>query len=154
MQELANDAQLDQESVRLMAKSSYGTHWAAIDAAGDICLITLVEDESVWGLNCMPRPAFYANGASLRVAGSPDSGTVAHLLPPGLNEAAVQDAVGTHESAARNTSGADAGGEVSGVEIFADSGLIVLDADIAAALGTVHIPRDGQEDLVLSDLGS
>lgn len=150
LQPLIDDAPLDEDSIRLIAQSSYGAHWVALDANGDICIITYLKDETAGGANCMPRAEFHAKGASLLVGGPSGPGVVAHLLPSGLEEPAVQQAIATHDAGtaeARSISEDD-----TSVEIFADAGLVVLDEDTAAALGSVHVPREGQQDLVLYDM--
>ncbi|WP_146069994.1 hypothetical protein [Cryobacterium sp. Y29] len=155
LQPLVDDAPLDEDSVRLIAQSSYGTHWVALDANEDICIITYLKDETAGGANCMPRAQFHAKGASLLVGGPSGPGVVAHLLPAGLEEPAVQEAIATHDAGASEARGIpedNTGTAESSVEIFADAGLVVLNENTAAALGSVHVPRAGQQDLVLYDM--
>lgn len=157
MQPLMDDIPLQEGSVRLMAQSSYGTHWIAVDGNKNICIIALLQDESAAGSNCMPRPAFYASGASLAVSGPSGPAVVAHLLPAGVGQSAVEEAIvaeNTGATMARNVPRDNAVKGSLGVETFAHASLIVLDADAAAALGSVHIPRAGQQELILHDMAS
>lgn len=153
LETLAEEENVEMQSVRLIAKSEYGSNWTAQNARDEICLLTMLTDESVWAIQCTDRPTFYLHGASQALGSSTAPGVEVHLLPAGVADSSLRSALG---ASVAEQAGARSGTTETATDfqVLGATRLVVLSIKEAAKVGEVSIPRDGQEDLVVYDLGS
>lgn len=141
--ELVEDAGIIPDSIRLLAVSALGEHWAATTNEGDICLITELDDsidstENIAGANCMPAHAFYRFGSSLRVEAS-NGGVVAHLLPPTVEQVSVPNSQPLSQAGER-------------AESYLP--LVVLSTEDADSLGDLQVPLIDGSTLTLTPMSA
>lgn len=77
-------------STRLLGTAQGARHWAAEDASGEVCLISMLGTtaaDEVTGITCAPTAQFAKQGLTLQVTG-PGEATEANLLPDGYAGAA------------------------------------------------------------------
>jgi len=150
LKELAEDGPIKMESVRLIAQSAYGSHWAGLSDNDEVCIMTSLSDDSASAIGCTPRPLFHQNGASHGLDSLSAPGVVVHLIPDGVSENDVRDAVAS--SAAERSAGTAFNPEQVEFQLLGDTRVLVMGQDDAAPDGDIRIARDGQDELVLFNL--
>ncbi|WP_404289403.1 hypothetical protein [Glutamicibacter arilaitensis] len=142
------------DTLRLLARSSYGEHFAAEGINGELCLITVAApkeqgmDPEVAASTCPPLEHVLANGILLAVTGGESSfDVVTYLLPPDISEQTVTDKINELVPDNHNDLRPP-------VEIISEEStlLLVMTSETSQELGDFQLPRPNGDSLTIRPL--